>query len=62
MTLNICTKFYENILDDIKVIEWTRFSSEKFQRGIIPSKNVGGVKVLFLCTSSDDNLYLYKVS
>ena len=26
------------------------------------SKNVGGVTVLFLCTSSDGSLYLYKVS
>ena len=25
-------------------------------------KNVSGVLVLFLCTSSDDGLYLYKVS
>ena len=32
-----------------------------FQRGIIPF-NVGGVKVLILCTSSYDALYLYKIS
>ena len=25
-------------------------------------KNVGGVKVLILCTLSDDALYLYKIS
>ena len=25
-------------------------------------KNVGGVTVLFLCTSSDNGLYLYQVS
>ena len=25
-------------------------------------KNVGGVSVLVLCMSSDDNLYLYQVS
>ena len=29
-------KFHENILDGIKVIERTRFSSENFQRAIIP--------------------------
>ena len=29
-TLNICTKFHENILDGIKVIERKGFSSEKF--------------------------------
>ena len=34
--LYICPKFHENIIDDIKVIEWTRFSLEIFQRGIIP--------------------------
>ena len=28
----ICSNFHENILDGIKVIEWTRFSNEKFQR------------------------------
>ena len=31
----ICTKFHENILDGIKVIERTRFSWEKNQRAII---------------------------
>ena len=30
------TKFHENILDGIKVIKRTLFSSEKFKRGIIP--------------------------
>ena len=30
------TKFHENILDDIKVTEWTRFSLKKIQRAIIP--------------------------
>ena len=32
----ICTKFHENILDDIKVIEQTQFILEKLRRGIIP--------------------------
>ena len=36
MVTYICTKFNENILDFIKVIERTQFSKEKFQRGIIP--------------------------
>ena len=36
VTLNIRTKFHENILEGIKVIERTQFSFEKFQRGIIP--------------------------
>ena len=36
MVAYICTKFQENILDGIKVIEWTQFLYEKIQRGIIP--------------------------
>ena len=31
----ICTKFHENILDGIKVIEWTRFLYQK-KGGISP--------------------------
>ena len=60
MVVYISTKFHENILDGVKVIERTRFLSEKFQRGII--QNVDGVSVLVLCTLSDDGLYLYQVS
>ena len=36
--LYICTKFHENILDGIKVIQQTRFSIENFQRSIIAQK------------------------
>ena len=36
MVVYICTKFHENILEGIKVIELTQFSQEKFRRGIIP--------------------------
>ena len=43
----ICTKFHENILDGIKVIERTRFSKEKFQRGIIPEKMKVELQFLF---------------
>ena len=32
----ICIKFHENVLDSIKVIERKQFSSEKFQKGIVP--------------------------
>ena len=32
----ICTKFHENILDGIKVIERTEFTLEKIRWGIIP--------------------------
>ena len=62
MVVYISTKFHENILGGIKVIERTWFSSEKNQRVIIPKKDVSGVTVLVLCTSSDNGLYLYQVS
>ena len=32
----------------------------KFSKGHNSVKDVGGVKVLILCTLSDDDLYLYK--
>ena len=32
----ICTKFHQNILDGIKVVERTQFTQENFLRGIIP--------------------------
>ena len=38
MMFFICTKFHENIFNGIKEMEPTRFSCEKFQRGIIPQK------------------------
>ena len=34
----------------------------KISTGHNSIKNVGGVKVLFLCTSSDGGLYFYKVT
>ena len=34
----------------------------KISKGHNSVKNECGVRVLFLCTSSDDGLYLYKVS
>ena len=34
----------------------------KISKGCHSIKNVDGVTVLFLCTSSDSGLYLYKVS
>ena len=62
MIVYICTKFYENILPGFKVIEQTKFSKEKISKGHNSLKNVGGIMVLVLCISSDDGLYLYKVS
>ena len=59
--LYISTKFCEIILNGIKVIERTRFPYRKFKSGIIPQKNVGGVTVVHLCTSSGHALYFYQV-
>ena len=59
--LYISTKFCEIISNGIKVIERTRFLYGKLQRGIIPQKNVGGVRVFDLCTSSGHALYFYQV-
>ena len=47
MTLNVCTKFHENILDVIKVIDRTRFSFEINSKRRNSVKNVGGVTVVF---------------
>ena len=63
MMVYICSKFHENILDGIQVIKRTRFPKKKnLSNGHNSVKNVGGLSVLVLCTSSDDGLYLYQVS
>ena len=64
--LYICAQFHEIILNGIKVIERTRFLYRKLQRGIIPQNlqtvsYVGGVSVVYLCTSSGHALYFYQV-
>ena len=59
MVVYISTKFHENILDGIKVIERTIFI-RKISMGHNSVKNVD--MVLVLCTLSDDGLYLYQVS
>ena len=57
--LYVSTKFCEIISNGIKVIERTRFLGRKLQRRIIPQKNVGGVTIVNLCTSSGHALYFY---
>ena len=59
--LYICAKFHEIILKGIKVIERTPFLYRKLKRGIIPQKNVEGMTVVYLCTSSGHALYFYQV-
>ena len=36
MIVYVCTKFNENIIGGIKVVEQAQFSKEIFQRGISP--------------------------
>ena len=38
MVVHICTKFGKNIFHGFEVTEQTQFSSQKFQRGLIPQK------------------------
>ena len=59
--LYICAKFNEIILNGIEVIEWTRFLFGKLQRGNNSAQNVGGVTVVYLCTSSGHAIYFYQV-
>ena len=58
--LYISTNFCEIISNGIKVIERTR-SILKITKGNNSAKNVGGVTVVNLCTSSGHALYFYQV-
>ena len=46
----ICTKFHENILVHVKVIERTRYFHRKKSKERNCVRKVGGVTVLFFCT------------
>ena len=59
--LYISTKFCEIISNGNKVIEWTGFPILKITKGNNSAKNVGGVTVVNLCTSSGHALYFYQV-
>ena len=56
MMVHICTKFHENILDTILSYRADTIFIAKISKGLNSIKNVGGVMVLVLCTSSDDAL------
>ena len=66
MLVNICMKFYEDILNGFKVTEWTRFclrncylQSSKGDN----SKSINtSVMILAFCTSSNVGKYLNEVS
>ena len=66
LMLYICTTFHANILDGIKVTEWTRFSLEKNQRGIIPQIlqvelqfefHVHCLIIVYICTFFHENIF-----
>ena len=59
--LYISTKFYEIILNGIKVKERTRFRGIKITKGNNSANNVGAVTVVNLCMSSGHALYFYQV-
>ena len=59
--LYISTKFCEIISNGFKVIERTRISILKITKGNNSAKNLGGVTVVDLCTSSGHALYFYQV-
>ena len=56
--LYIGAKFLEIILNGIKVIADT-ISIQKITRGNNSTTNVGGMTVVYLCTSSGHALYFY---
>ena len=58
MMLYICTKFHENIFDNSQVMERTRFSYEKLQRGITLQKCRYVVLWCFIFVPSDRKLSL----
>ena len=60
--LYICIKFHENISRGFSAIQRKHDFQSKLFKGQNFVKNVDGVTVLVLCISSDDALYLYKVS
>ena len=59
--LYISTKFCEIISNGIKNYRADMISILKITKGNNSAKNVGGVTVLYLCTSSGHALYFYQV-
>ena len=65
MMIDICTNFHENILDNIKVTEWTRFLHKKFKGDIILQKlwmelwflfSAHHLMVVYICTKLHENI------
>ena len=59
--LYICTKFYKISQKVSELFSSHDFHSE-ISKGHNSIQNIDGIRVLFLCTSSDDALHLYKIS
>ena len=60
--LYISTKFLEIILNNIKSYRADTISILKITKGNNSTKNVGGVNIVNLCTSSGHALYLCQLS
>ena len=58
--LYICAKFY-NYLERYQSYRADMISILKITKGNNSAKNVGGVTVVYLCTSSGHALYFYQV-
>ena len=61
MVVYIYFEFHKISLTILKLQNRHDFHTKTF-KGHNSTKNVGGVIVLILCTSSDSGLYLYQVS
>ena len=59
--LYICTKFCEIILERYQSYRANTISIRKITKGNNSAKNVGGVTIVNLCTSSGQSLYSYQV-
>ena len=57
----ICAKFHEIILKRYQSYRADTISILKITKGNNSAKNVGGVTVLYLCSSSGHALYFYQV-
>ena len=59
--LYICAKFHQNNLQRYQSYRAYTISILKITKGNNSAKNVGGVTVVYLCTSSGHALYFYQI-
>ena len=60
--LYLCLPSFVKLSQTVSKYRADTISIPKISKGNISAKNVGGVTVVNLCTSSDHGLYLYQVS